>query len=106
MGVTSDPQAGHRYTPSGRRLISGWPHSQACPPAASGSATILFSVSSSAPPKTPPHSSHLKELRPKPRSSASEQKGHSRVPDSLLVLSILPTFASSGSRLNHGPQGT
>jgi hypothetical protein len=28
-GMTSEPQAGHQYTPSGRRRISGWPHSQA-----------------------------------------------------------------------------
>jgi hypothetical protein len=96
-GVTSDPQAGHRYTPSGRRLISGCPHSQAWPPAASGSATILLSVSRSAPPRTPPHSSHLRELRPKPRSSASEQKGQVRVPGSLFDLSMLPTFFSSCS---------
>src|SRR5215213_2135564 len=79
MGVTSDPQAGHRYTPSGSRLISGWPHSQAWSPVASGSATILLRVSSNAPPRTPPHSSHLRELRPKPRSSAPEQKGQVRV---------------------------
>ena len=29
--MTSEAQAGHRYTPSGRSLISGCPHSQAWP---------------------------------------------------------------------------
>jgi hypothetical protein len=40
IGRTSRPQAGHRYTPSGRRRISGCPHSRAYVPMASGRATI------------------------------------------------------------------
>ena len=44
MGRTSDPQAGHQNTPSGRRRIRGWPHSQAWPPRGYGSATIRRSV--------------------------------------------------------------
>src|SRR5215213_5790394 len=95
MGVTSDPQAGHRYTSSGRRLISGWPHSQAWPPAASGREIIQLSVSRSAPPRTPPHSSQRRELRPKERSSASEQKGQVRVLYPPLESSMLPPFSSA-----------
>ena len=45
-GRTSEPQDGHLYTPSGRRRISGWPHSQAWLPMAPGSATICSRVSS------------------------------------------------------------
>jgi hypothetical protein len=40
MGRTSEPQAGHQYTSSGRRRISGCPHSQAWRPVASGSSVI------------------------------------------------------------------
>jgi hypothetical protein len=39
-GMTSELQAGHQRTPSGNRRISGWPHSQACRPIASGSSVI------------------------------------------------------------------
>jgi hypothetical protein len=43
-GRTSDPQPGHRRTPSARRRISGCPHSQAWLPIASGKETICSRV--------------------------------------------------------------
>jgi hypothetical protein len=46
MGRTSDPQAGHHRTPSARCRISGWPHSQAWLPMASGKEAICSRVSS------------------------------------------------------------
>jgi hypothetical protein len=45
-GTTSDPQPGHHRTPSDRCRISGWPHSQAWLPIASGKETICSRVSS------------------------------------------------------------
>src|ERR671910_2401680 len=56
-GMTSEPQAGHQYTPSGRWRISGWPHSQAWLPTASGNPTIVCSVSRSGPLRRPPQES-------------------------------------------------
>ena len=41
---TSDPQPGHHRTPSARRRISGWPHSQAWLPMASGKESICSRV--------------------------------------------------------------
>src|ERR671916_611867 len=43
-GRTSDPQPGHHRTPSARCRISGWPHSQAWLPIASGKETICSRV--------------------------------------------------------------
>src|SRR5215212_1704640 len=43
-GRTSDPHPGHHRTPSAKRRISGWPHSQACLPIASGKETICARV--------------------------------------------------------------
>src|SRR5918996_2613244 len=43
-GRTSDPQPGHHRTPSARCRISGWPHSQAWLPIASGRETICSRV--------------------------------------------------------------
>src|SRR5215207_4276337 len=43
-GKDFEPQAGHRYPPSRRRLIAGCPHSQACAPTASGRTRICFLV--------------------------------------------------------------
>src|SRR5215210_9041164 len=106
MGVTSEPQAGHRNTLSGSRLISGWSHSQAWLPAASGRVTIPLRVSRSAPPRTPPHSSHLRELRPKLRSSASEQNGQVRVLESPFVFPMLPTLFSICPYPYHGLPST
>jgi hypothetical protein len=45
-GTTSDPQPGHHRTPSARCRISGWPHSQAWLPMASGKEAICSRVSS------------------------------------------------------------
>src|SRR5829696_1797719 len=45
-GTTSDPQPGHHRTPSARCRISGWPHSQAWLPIASGKEAICSRVSS------------------------------------------------------------
>jgi hypothetical protein len=55
LGSTSEPHAGQWKVPSGRRRISGWPHSQACLPWASGKAHMRRRVSSIAPPTQPPH---------------------------------------------------
>src|SRR5215204_428312 len=44
MGKTSEPHEGHWNTPSGRRRIFGWPHSQAWLPKASGRAAICSIV--------------------------------------------------------------
>src|SRR5918998_4057936 len=44
-GRTSEPQAEHQKTPSGRRRISGWRHSQAWFPRASGRKIICRSAS-------------------------------------------------------------
>src|SRR5215217_5329545 len=43
-GTTSNPHPGHHRTPSARRRISGWPHSQAWLPIASGKETICSRV--------------------------------------------------------------
>src|ERR671920_655067 len=66
----------------------------------------MSSVSRSAPPRTPPHSSQRRELRPKARSSASEQKGQVRVLASPFESSMPPPFSSPRSHHNYGPQGT
>jgi hypothetical protein len=77
-GTTSEPQAGHQYTPSGSRRISGWPHSQAWPPTASGRLVTPCRVSRSGPLRRPPHESQRAELCPKDRSSCASQKGQVR----------------------------
>ena len=50
MGNTSEPHEGQWNIPSGKRRISGWPHSQVCLPEASGNAIICSRVSSIAVP--------------------------------------------------------
>src|SRR3712207_7226498 len=73
-GTTSEPQAGQWNTPSGRRLISGWPHSQACSPNASGRATICSRVLGTAPSKVRPQESH--SARSSPRVPSSSPRPH------------------------------
>src|SRR5215216_63348 len=74
MGRTSKPHAGHRYTPSGRRRISGCPHSQACAPIASGRALISRRVLRNTPPRWPQWG-HRTESRPLGCISCASHEG-------------------------------
>ena len=60
-GSTSEPQAGQCKTLSGRRRISGWPHSQGWLPNASGRAVTCLRVSSIAPLTRSPQAGHRAE---------------------------------------------
>jgi hypothetical protein len=77
-GSTSEPQDGQWYVPSGRRLISGWPHSQGCSPKTSGTSVICRRVFSIAPLKCPPHDPQRIESLPKGRSPSTSQRGHTK----------------------------
>ena len=59
VGGTSERQAGQWNVPSGKRRISGWPHSQACFPRASGRAAICSSVPRMVSSKAQPQESQL-----------------------------------------------
>ena len=54
-GGTSGPHAGQWYVPSGRSRISGWLHSQALLPKASGRSVIYPRASTIIPHRCPPH---------------------------------------------------
>ena len=106
MGNTSEPHEGQWNVLSGRRRISGWPHSsQACSPRASGRATICSSVPTIAPSKAQPHEPH--PARPDPRGSSSSElhAGQTRWPILDVVVRdrtfarfiSLPPFASCGA---------
>jgi hypothetical protein len=77
-GSTSAPHEGQWNVPSGRRRISGWPHSQACSPEAPGSAIICSRVSSIAVPSTHPHEPQRAPSPPKGCSSPAWQTGQTR----------------------------
>ena len=55
---------------------------------------------------TPPHSSQRRELRPKARSSVSEQKGQVRILAPPFELSMTPPFLSLRAHHNHAPEDT
>ena len=68
---------------------------------------MRLSVSRSAPPRTPPHSSQLRELRPKARSSVSEQKGQVRVLDfAVSIVHAASLLLVLDHTPYHGPQDT
>ena len=79
-GTTSDRQAGQWNVPSGKERISGWPHSQACLPIASGRATICLSVPMVTPSKARQQDSHSaeRESGPRLRSAPYPQAGQTR----------------------------
>ena len=81
MGSTSEPHEGQWNIPSGRRRISGCPHSQACLPEVSGSATICSRVSSIAVPTMHPHEPQRAPSPPKGCSSPTWQTGQTRKSD-------------------------
>src|SRR5215217_9187628 len=81
MGSTSEPQAGQWNIPSGRRRISGCPHSQACLPEAPGNAMICSRVSSIAVPRMQPHEPQRAPSPPKGCSSLAWQTGQTRKSD-------------------------
>jgi len=78
MGDTSAPHEGQWNVPSGRRRISGRPHSQVCLPKASGSAMIYSSVSSIAVPSMHPHEPQRAPSPLKGCSSPTWQTGQTR----------------------------
>ena len=80
MGSTSDRQAGQWNVPSGRQRISGWPHSQACSPRASGRAAICSSVPTVASSKARQQDSHSaeRENTPRVRSAPCPHAGQTR----------------------------
>ena len=81
IGTTSEPHEGQWNIPSGRRRISGWPHSQACSPEAPGSGIICSRVSSIAVPSTHPHEPQRAPSPPKGCSSPAWQSGQTRKSD-------------------------
>src|SRR5215213_2934094 len=81
MGSTSAPHEGQWNIPSGRRRISGCPHSQVCLPNASGSAIICSRVSSIAAPSMHPHEPQRAPSPPKACSSPTWQTGQTRKSD-------------------------
>src|SRR5215208_63219 len=81
MGSTSEPHEGQWNIPSGKRRISGCPHSQVCLPKASGSAMICSRVSSIAVPSMHPHEPQRAPSPPKGCSSPTWQTGQTRKSD-------------------------
>src|ERR671932_1056529 len=73
--TTSEPQAGQWNTLPGRWRISGWPHSHACSPKASGRATICSRVRRTAPSTPQPQESHSAESCPRASSSPRPHSG-------------------------------
>ena len=78
MGSTSEPHEGQWNIPSGKRRISGCPHSQVCLPKAPGSAMICSRVSSIAVPSMHPHEPQRAPSPPKGCSSPTWQTGQTR----------------------------
>src|SRR5919112_4582678 len=75
MGKTSEPQAGQWNTLSGSSRISGWPHSQAWTPRASGRPTTSRRVSSAEPSSGNPQESQRAKPGPLERSKPDSQNG-------------------------------
>src|SRR5918997_6052259 len=75
MGKTSEPQAGQWNTPSGRLRISGWPHSQAWTPRASGRPTTSCKVSSREPSSGRPQEPQRAKPGPLETSKPDSQNG-------------------------------
>jgi hypothetical protein len=75
MGKTSEPHAGQWNTPSGSLRISGWPHSQAWTPRASGRSTISRRVSSAEPSSGNPQESQRAKPGPLETSKPDAQNG-------------------------------
>lgn len=76
-GTTSERQAGQWNTSSGRRRISGCPHSQGCLPEASGRAATCSRVLSTALPIMP-QEPQLARYGPRERNSLNPHTGQTR----------------------------
>jgi hypothetical protein len=76
-GTTSERQEGQWNTSSGRRRISGYPHSQGCLPVTSGKAASCRSVSRIALPRMP-QDSQLARYGPRGRNSLDPHAGQTR----------------------------
>jgi hypothetical protein len=108
MGSTSEPQAGQWKVRSGRSRISGWPHSQACLPRASGKAVMRQRVSSNAPLKRPPHNSQRIESRSEGWSLLASHRGQTRESglDAIDEPLILCPFLAMGCSENYAPRSS